>query len=582
MTVPVGNLWSGGILWAPSEHDGVWTAPDEAGPDALDPPQLAIAIGGYLVLEQLQAAGWDNGRAGWFSQLQPSSCSLSFWGIVQADPGQLIVISSGLDVHWVGYADDVLDDEVPGGQLTSQVNGTDQVGRLGGAQLVDVDVPAGTLADLVVWLADRAGLAVSVTIAPSVGTLPTLDATSGFTGSVLEYLTRAEASSNALLFLNPDGTFSILVRDALPTTDPTVYDLSGEDSPGHWQRRRSPQDIRNAWQLTKGDGTVVLDVQDDASVQAYGQRAYSVSGYLSSSAAHFSSGLRTAAAVIRSILAEATFKVLQNRHPARTWRPLDWVSRDDDQWQLVSLKHDVRPTRLTDAGSIEALTIPDWTVTVQADQTQNAIVDEPEPPAPEEPEEPAEPDTYLYVMTTIHVDRDCVAARTPGGDYYGSGKGDTLPVGKWDGWKFRAFLRWDGISWPSDTIEVTKAILSIRTADQTEVAFGSSPQVIFQATTSSFSEGTEGADGNYHFDNATVWPGPGRTGSGQLVKTVTRSENTTITANIRDIVQRWFEHGNTGLAIISSNEDSTSRTTEFQSREGGFDAELSITVRRPV
>lgn len=569
------TYWGGGWQWAPAAEDGftgVW-GPD---PDRrlTGAPDFWVAIGGRLV-PGLSRATWQGGRPDFFAPLSPSSASLAFQTPPSAEPGELVVIASSRRAHWVGRVDDVNDDEVVNRSAVGTVTASDRIGQLAQAKLAGAVITGATLVEQVAAVTALAGVPMTVEVAPSAGTLPTITPPASFTGSVLDYLTMLEQTSNAILVLKPDGTFRALVRAALPDAGVTTYPLAGLDSPSDWRTAKSAGNVFNAFRLVQPSdmgSDVILDVQDDASVALYGLRPWEVTEYRAETAAHYPSGLRTTVAVPRKVLRSAVLKVSDLSQAAIALDGLDWVDRDGDLWQIMSIAHEVVPKRADN---------PTWRVTIGADQTQSAIAGEadPEPEEPDPPEEPEEPEltTITEVYTTLQ--KDAVAARTPGGDYYGSGKGDTLPVGRWDGWIFRAFLRWD-IDWSSDFPDfhsVKKATIRIRTADQTEVAFGSSPKVYVQYVKENWNEGSEGADGNYHFDNATVYPGPSRGSGGQVLKTVTKAENTTISIVITDIAKRWKDEGNYGIALVSPNESSQAYTTEFQSREGGFDAELTLT-----
>lgn len=525
-------------------------------------PECTVAIAGRAL--EFKTATWSSGRTDWFSTLSPSTATVTFGESVDAEPGDLLVITTGLGQAWVGYVDSNTEHEDIGSPPTVTVSATDIIGRLGQAQLVGFTIPNATLLELAQAMFAAAGVSVDIEEAPSVETLPILGAPDDptYTGGMLTYLERAEKSSNALLFMMPNGTLRALQRSALPDSGVETIDLVGLDEPRSWETVLGKSGIYNQWSLTTDGGLLVVDETRQDSIDRYGLSSYQMSDYLPSiDASHFTEGLFDAVAEPRRILTEASWPISDYSQKALVLQPLDWIRRDDETWQVMQVSH-----ALGEDGS--------WSVSIAADQTQNAIVDGAQPD-PEDPTPPPGVTTHTEVYT---VTRDAVAARTSAGDRYGAGKGDVLPVGRWDGWVYRAFLRWP-ISWSDfpGFIRVKKAEVRLKTSDQQDVGFGSSPQVIFQRCTQEVIEGAEGADGNYHFDNALIYPGPNRTSSGQQLKAVTRSENTDVRAAITSIVQGWHDHGNDGLAILSSNESSTARTTEFQSREGGFDAELTIT-----
>lgn len=564
--------WSGGVKWGPVADEtlevaAVW-GPDPAVP-VTGPTDFWVAIGGRDVTSQLARATWRSGRSTWFSPPAPSTCSLTFRTPPDASPGEDIVIACSKVALWVGTVGPITELEERGRPVTGSVSGTDRLGALAQAKVYEAAVTGTTLEAQIEGLSAAAGVPVAVELAPGSAALPTMSPLSPFTGSVLDYVTMAEQTSNAILALRPDGTFYAVVRDALTEEAVTVYSLTGLDSPAMWERELSVDNVLNTWLLQQPSdmgSDVILEAQDAASVALYGVRTWEVTDYRSESASHYSSGLRDAMAVPRWVTRSGRLKVARLEQEAISLFPLDWVDKDGELWQVLEVAHEVEPAREG---------FHKWDVTIAADQTQSAIVGgaEPEPEDPPPPEEPEAPTLTTHTQT-ISIQRAAVAARTPGGANYGSGQGDFLPVGRWQGWIFRAFLRW-AITWPSGFHSVKSAHIRPRTGTQSEVGFGSSPKIYVQYVKESWSEGSEGGDGNYHFDNALVYPGPSRGSTGQVLKTVTRSESTTIEIRIDDIAQRWHDEGNNGLAFVSPNESSEANTTEFRSDEI-FDTELTL------
>lgn len=547
-------LWDGGSQWGPADPPEavmVWGPVD---PPVSGPPQLWVAVRGHLVLDQLATAGWGRGRKGWFSTLQPSTASLVFRGTPDAEMGDGIVIHSEAGLLWKGTVDDIGDSETTDGQTETTVAATDLVGQLAQSFISAYSFAAMTTANRIYLLGQEAGLDTTVTLAPAVDPPASLpDET--VTSSILDYLLRIERSVNGLLFTQPDGTFLLLIRSALPDADVTTYPLVGFDSPDTWRRRKSLSEVINGWTLVQPDGTGILDVQDAASVAAYGLRSYSVTDYMLDDAGPFSAGLRTAMAVPRWVLDSASFHVEDYSQAALGFKPLDWVDRDGDLWQLLEVRHAVAVSR--DGRH-------DWNVTVAADQTQNMIVDVADP-TPEEPEPPGtHTETVVYDGTDSGY-KDMQLHKTDTGfESSDGGTGNNMAVGYWQGFRYRGLIYFP-VAKPSGYIRVKKATLRLETSTQVQVAFGDDPEFyVRRIAGGSFSVGS------------TKWPGPASTTSGQVRRNIGRSESADIDIVVTDMVRDMVDVSNYGFRLQSVNEDSKTRTTEFRTEEGGQDPRLTV------
>ena len=106
-----------------------------------------------------------------------------------------------------------------------------------------------------------------------------------------------------------------------------------------------------------------------------------------------------------------------------------------------------------------------------------AIVDpEPPDPIPPNPSRPYHTETRTYACTG-----DTLLALTSGGAKYGAGASDSLPIGAWSGWTYRAALKFAAIPWGTvgaagEVRAVKAARLNVRTTSQIRVGFGSSPK----------------------------------------------------------------------------------------------------------
>lgn len=372
-------LWGSGCTWGAAAS--TWGASLVTS----GAPNLYVAVEGEL--QNAQSASWRLGRDDWFDVLQPSAGTFTVVGAATAQPNDDIVVTCDAGLLWSGNVDDVtVMTDLTG--TWSTITATDAIGRLGttvkpmgqvtvGSDtfrwLVYADPTGGSidLYDALGYLFDLYAPYQTYAAGDYAGTLPTLlnswydppDVT------LLELLNVLERSSNAMLALQPDGSIIFVMRDALVAGSVAMTALTGNDAPATWSETTGRSSVINHWVLEKPAyfQTTVLDTTDADSVAAYGDRTYTVSDYQCSGYSHFTSALRTALAEPRPRVTSATIHVRDLGQGAMFLAPLSWITHDGDTWQVMSIAHDVTPGN------------GNWTVTLTADVSQNAIVGSAEP-----------------------------------------------------------------------------------------------------------------------------------------------------------------------------------------------------------
>lgn len=361
-----------------------------------------------------------------------------------------------------------------------------------------------------------------------------------------------------------------LTQDEIKTlVNPSLL-LDGENAPSTWMMDKSVTTVINAWDLT-ANGSSYLSASKPDSIERYGLRAYQVNEYLPSNTIPITQSLIDTVADPRYVLSGAELPIDGYANKAYLLKPLDLVTRNEQTLQVLSVSQSVD----TDS----------WRVTIAGDQTSSMLsgesftIDQGEEVAPPEP--PSTAGTKTRTLT-FDADRDAVAYLGESGQQYGSGKGDYLPVGYWQGKKFRVFIHFP-MSLPSDTIRITKAYLTLKTSSQFHMAFGGSPKTYIKRVTQNWSEGTQGGTNLFHFDNALRWDNqPNVTSSDQKLVSINDVEGNVVKFAITEIARDWHSGNNYGLRLSSENESSTNRNIEFRSRELGSGPKLTVTIEVPA
>lgn len=541
------SLWSGGVRWGDPDApfgdgtDAYWGSP--ALPTRYGRPRLSVAIAGHLVLEQLQSATWGLGRPDWLSNLASTSASFSFVDVPIAEPNDPIVIglmSDSTEYHsealWVGRVDDVSTRRDLDGKVWSTISATDVIGVLGQAK-APAALPAGyTLKTLVERLAADAGLAVDVETDPLV-TLPTLGAVTGFDGSVLDLINRAERSSNALLFLRGSGRLYAAMRDATGASSVRVVGLDGPNSPSGWSTSRSLRNVVTRWQL--GDGDLWATDTAATTLDDYGDHTFSATDLLISDPAPYANLIGSdVMARPRDIVTDATFPISALDQDVLYLDPLDRLVEDGTNWQAMSVQHSVAPTVLED-GKVSAY--GEWRVSVAADATQEALAGAPDPG-------PVDPPALNTVSQDYTSTKAATVERQADGTFTGTSTGPIL-VGYFSDTKsvYRGVIEWAVVP-PANAVGVVSAYVDLYTAGETDDG-----RVSIRYARDPWSEGT------------VDWPGPHTHTDGERRVDVPSSGNRRLRVSITDIARRWFEHGNNGITLWSVNESSASRRATFHS-----------------
>jgi hypothetical protein len=256
--------------------------------------------------------------------------------------------------------------------------------------------------------------------------------------------------------------------------------------------------------------------------------------------------------------------------------------------ETVRLRLDVpEPDVSTDARSLGlsvSVSEAGWTAAVLCYVSSSEWIINVTPPPPDVPTPPATQQvTRSYTST-----KSARVSLTNTGAKYGAGAELANPAGYWDGWQNRMLVEFPTLNL-ADALEVVSATLRLRTSDQSNVGFGSTPKVRVQRITTSWSEGTSGSPSG---SNAVIWPGPTRTATHEAVKSVTRSELAQVDIDVTAIVKDWAPAAaggsgiaNRGLAIIGYSETSLAYTSEFCSDDYGtstYRPQLIVVLKIPA
>lgn len=415
----------------------------------------------------------------------------------------------------------------------------------------------------------------------------------GVAASAWDLIARAQTDALTYVWLGPDGMLRFrswggfpdapfagigcAPGDALPA-DEWLEGLSTIAS------HASADAIRNSVRAYSSGTTWAASIQDAASVARYGPRPFDIDRVVPDRT--------TWAGRILADRADAGLEVrvgeLRPYTQAELAALLDAAQlgacvvrvRDDSHTPLVDLD-------LSWIGATVGISAMGWRwrlVTALSRVEWDSVSPTPPDPIPPNPSRPYHTETRVYACT-----RDTLLALTSGGSKYGAGASSTLPVGVWQGWTYRAVLGFAtvpfGTPGAAGEIRAVKAArLNVRSSTQVRVGFGSSPKVKARRITASWSEGSSSSPGS---GNATVWPGPSTTSSGETTGTLPTGQNVEKDLTVTEIVRAWAPAaiGGSGAAqhgiALYEYGSSTANTGEVWPRENGTAGarpELSIDV----
>lgn len=177
-----------------------------------------------------------------------------------------------------------------------------------------------------------------------------------------------------------------------------------------------------------------------------------------------------------------------------------------------------------------------------------------------------------------------VALESSSGDQLGAGLEGHLPVGVYTGaYTIRSLLQFT-LDW-TNVYQITSAVLKIKTSTGNNHGVKTTHNMYVKRNTSSWSEGTKGADESWYASNAVHWGNkPSTTSTGQATIAGSASDDVLRSHDLTDIVKAWAPTsipGGGGLSnygiTIQQTTESAPRYNVFQSREGGVDAYIELT-----
>jgi hypothetical protein len=516
----------------------------------------AIIVGGVDLCERANGVRWSLGRSSMLDGPEPDTASFDLVDAYETAIGTPVAIAAPpAGDLWHGYVDTIAQTTTPDGTTTS-------VGCVGSwSKLLSTELSsptafaAGTLVDRLLRLAALAGVTPpGIHMAPSVGVLPQLAAVAAFTGDLAGHVDAVEKASNAIVAVLPDGSWSILARDAYPpSSSPPLVELIDESCPSELEVAVTTADhVRNSFTIA---GALT---ERPLSIAQYGRRTYDVPAGIAAEPPPYSVGFFDAVAS-PARYATAHIPIDTRLAAVVPIAPFDYVRTPDDVvYQTLGVDWEAAPDT--------------WRATLALDRTQSSIANTPDPVPPEPPTTATRTDVFAC-------NADAYGVLTGGGVHSGNGASVDLLVGLLaDGQLARGFVKF-GISWAGKVVRVTKATLRLRVGEESCMSYGSSPTVKVYRVSAAWSEGTYGTRCAFSSSNALTYPGPAVTSSGAVTKDCARSESAIVDVVVTAIVQAWAGGSpNYGFALRGASESSSADRCVFWSRSASSGVRPTLTV----
>lgn len=532
------------------------TPPEDVRPD--------VFLDGENVCDRIYSLAWKVGRDRWPDDVSGSAVTLQLRGrfpdvtmgshvVIQLPPGA----PAGTLQLWTGEVDTVDEDVTPvDAETTTTIVAMDVLSFLGRWHILpDTTIDEQSLPGRLADLRPRAGITYRQKWAgvPS-ARWPLLRALSSSADNLrqktyLDLIRDAMRANIAVAHVARDGAIEYAPIDPPAGLTPPVLDLDavGPDCPARVVVARStPDGLVNRW--TAG----TEDRVDRSSIEAYGETSWTVAAGVLKSDATFpvsdaiANGMRDPFPGARVVI------------PVRDWTAKSYLSQPLDMASLQGALYGI-------LGIGHRVTLDGWEVELSLDRDPWTLTGT----VP-----PVTPPVVKTRTQTFAVSKDALLA-SPN---MGAGKSTRNAVGLWSGTKFRMLVQFD-MSYASKPTKITSAKLRLWTAGQDMCGYGATPQVHVDRVTGSWSEGSYGGGGPpwvYSTTNAVVYPGPSCTSTGRRSANVPSGEQQLVELDITAIVSSWQQgSANKGVRVISQNESSTSRTTEFHTSES------PTTSRRP-
>lgn len=540
-----------------TEATSRWGVTDEAG-------ILSVVSAG-----EMDVATYDPLRI-----LDPTNTSSPFYGAVR--PGVAIRLRGKAPTDTAagtGIIDEATYDVA---SSRGRIRAIDGIAYLAQAQVPDGTVLSNTLRARTREVVNAVGLGVLVPVEPEAPTDPDVDpavaAHDGVAAPAWEVISKAAADALWIVWLSPDGTLRFRSWGALPDAglnlgcaDPDSADELWLEGLSTVYSAASGAPVRNSVRAYSSGTTWQPARVDGPSIEKYGRRPYDVERIVPAFttwadrvlADRADAGLQVGIGDVRPMSEPELAALLALTGPALI------RVRDDSHGPVIDWQ----------AGAVGAtlgVTAAGWRWQIVTTVPRSEWEQEQPPPIPPDPP----PDPWHVETRTYTCTKDALLALTSGGAKYGAGAANTLPVGGWSGWTYRAVIDFQAISW-TKIRAVRTATLNLRTTDQDRVGFGSSPKLEVRRITGSWSEGSASSPSS---GNSVVWPGPDTTSSGAKTSTMPGSENAEKDIDVTAMVRAWapVAAGGSGAAQrglqLREISGSTTYTTEVWPRESGTSA----------
>lgn len=369
------SLWSGGVEWgtATTPRANAYWQPGTAVPTGRVFPD--VAIDGVLVTGSLMSATWSLGISDYLADMSPNSASLSFTGQVSAVPGDDLVISTPLGVAWVGRVDTLSQTRDTAGDWWTTISATDRLGALGAAVLDAWTFAGGmTLKTLGEELANDANIPLIIEDGSVSGLVNLTDGPAAYSGTVLDIINKAARTSNAMVALRRDGDLYAVVRESV--TPSSVLTLSGANAPTSWTLSTSIDGLITKvliWSSAVGSPMYFGDNFSDNALR-YGERPWDAGDferdssmdtpfddwnqYWNGETFYYPDG-----APPRPVVSAELVVASWSQDDLILLNPLEWVTESSEDWQVLSVQHNVTPN--------------EWRVSITADNLLDILVDIP-------------------------------------------------------------------------------------------------------------------------------------------------------------------------------------------------------------